>query len=109
MTRPLILITNDDGIASPGLAAVAAALDPLGELLIVAPASQQTSMGRSRSQQGGRDGKLLQVRYGGQSWDGVAANATPALAVEHAIRELATRPVALAVSDVNYGENKCTI
>ena len=43
---PLILITNDDGIDSSGLAAVAAALDPLGELLIVAPRTQQTSMGR---------------------------------------------------------------
>jgi len=107
MIRPLILISNDDGITSPGLAAVAAALDPLGELLIVAPASQQTSMGRSRSQQEGRDGKLWRTRvhYGSQSWDGVAANATPALSVEHGIQELATRPVDLVVSGVNYGEN----
>jgi 5'-nucleotidase len=47
MSRPLILIVNDDGIDSPGLAAAALALDPLGELLIVAPRVQQSAMGRS--------------------------------------------------------------
>ena len=56
--KPLILLTNDDGIHSPGLAAAAMALDPLGELLIVAPDEQQTSMSRSRSQQCGGDGSI---------------------------------------------------
>jgi 5'-nucleotidase len=110
MTQPLILLTNDDGLASPGLAAAAAALAPLGELLIVAPAFQQSSMGRSRTQQGGLDGRLHpgEVRYGDQVWPGVAAYATPALAVEHALLELATRPVDLVVSGINYGENVST-
>ena len=110
MIQPLIVLTNDDGIASPGLAAAAAALAPLGELLIVAPAFQQTSMGRSRTQQGGLDGRLFPaiVRYGDRAWPGVAANATPALAVEHALLELAPRPVSLVVSGINYGENVST-
>jgi len=43
---PLILITNDDGIASPGLRAAAQAVADLGELLIVAPSTQQN---RSRA------------------------------------------------------------
>ncbi len=107
MTRPLILVTNDDGIDSPGLAAAVAALDPLGDLLIVAPAEQQTSMSRSRSQQHGADGRLFrrEVRFGEQVWPAVAANATPALVVEHAVQELAPRPIDLAVSGINYGEN----
>jgi 5'-nucleotidase len=107
MTQPLILLTNDDGIESPGLAAAAAALDPLGELLIIAPASQQTSMARSRSQKDGRDGRLFRqdVLYGDQRWDGIAANATPALSVEHGLQEFAQRPVNLVVSGINYGEN----
>lgn len=110
MTQPLILLTNDDGIASPGLAAAAAALSPLGELLIVAPAAQQTSMGRSRTQQGNLDGRLFPatVCYGDLSWPGVGAHATPALAVEHALHELAQRPVDLVVSGINYGENVST-
>jgi 5'-nucleotidase len=107
MPRPLILVTNDDGVASPGLAAAVAALDPLGELLIVAPATQQTSMGRSRSQAGSLDGRLERVRvtFGDREWPAVAANAVPAIVVEHAVRELATRPIDLAVSGINYGEN----
>ena len=42
--KPLILLTNDDGIDSPGLLAMAEAIEDLGELLIAAPAIQQTSM-----------------------------------------------------------------
>lgn len=110
MTQPLLLLTNDDGIGSPGLAAAAAALAPLGELLIVAPAIQQTSMGRSRTQQGDLDGRLFAttVRYRDQAWPGTAAFATPALAVEHALAELAPRPVDLVVSGINFGENVST-
>jgi len=107
MSLPLILVTNDDGIESPGLAAAAAALSPLGELLIIAPATQQTSMGRSRSEQSGRDGRIFKttVSFGSQSWEGFAANATPALAVELGLQALAPRPVSLVVSGINYGEN----
>jgi len=35
--RPLILLTNDDGIGSPGLWALARAVQTLGDLLVVAP------------------------------------------------------------------------
>lgn len=110
MTQPLILLTNDDGIQSPGLSAAAAALAPLGELLIVAPAYQQTSMGRSRTQQGDLDGRIVPttVRHGAQTWAGAAAYATPAMAVEHALLELAPRAVDLVVSGINYGENVST-
>ena len=45
--KPLILITNDDGIDSPGLRAAVKAVKDLGEILIAAPASQQTAMSRS--------------------------------------------------------------
>ena len=106
-TRPLILLTNDDGINSPGLAAAAAALDPLGDILIVAPSEQQTSMSRSRSQNERINGMLSphSVHYQEQSWSGIAANATPALAVEHAVQVIAKRPISLVVSGINYGEN----
>jgi len=105
--NPLILITNDDGINSPGLAAAAEALHSLGDLLIAAPFEQQTSMGRSKTQQRRRDGTITKttVKYGDHSWEGYSIKSTPALAVEHAIVELADRPIALAVSGINYGEN----
>jgi 5'-nucleotidase len=106
MSRPLILLTNDDGIDSPGLAALAAALDPIAELLIVAPRVQQSGMGRSMPKE--NDGRLFQttVRSGEQTWEGYAAHASPAQAVQHAILELsAERPIDLAISGINYGEN----
>lgn len=108
--KPLILITNDDGIHSPGLAAAAAALDPLGDLLIVAPQEQQTSMARSRSQACGGDGTITktEVIFQGKKWPGFGVKATPALAVVHAVHELANRPITLAVSGINYGENLAT-
>jgi 5'-nucleotidase len=105
MTRPLILLVNDDGIDSPGLAASAAALDPLGDLLIVAPSEQQSGMGRSFPPF--YDGRLFErsISYNGQSWKGYAANASPAQAAQHGILELAERAPALVVSGINYGEN----
>ncbi len=108
MTRPLILLCNDDGIASPGLAAAAAALAPLGDLLIVAPSQQQSGMGRSFPKF--NDGRLFPatVRHNGQVWPGYGANASPAQAVDHAVLELAGRMPALAVSGINYGENVST-
>lgn len=107
-TQPLILLTNDDGIESPGLAALAAALDPLGELLIVAPSSQQSGMGRSMpSTIDGYDGRIVptNVSYGEQVWPAYGVNGTPAQAVQHAILELAPRRLALAASGINFGEN----
>ena len=104
-TRPLILLCNDDGIDSPGLAASAAALDPLGELLIVAPSVQQTGMGRSFPLE--NDGRISAavVKRGDQSWPAYSANGSPAQVVEHALLELADRTPDLVVAGINYGEN----
>ena len=104
---PLILITNDDGIASPGLAAAAAAMDDLGKLLIVAPLHQQTSMGRSRILLPHQDGRIQEtvIRYLDKEWPAYSVDATPALVVDAAINLIASKPVSFAVSGINYGEN----
>lgn len=105
MTRPLILLTNDDGVNSPGLAALAAALDPLGDLLIVAPQVQQSGMGRSFPQS--NDGRMFEttIHANGQAWKAYGVSASPAQAVLHGVLELADRPITLAASGINYGEN----
>ena len=107
---PLILVTNDDGIESPGLAASVAALSPLGDLLILAPLHQQTSAARSRPAKVVSGGLMIPrtIRYQDRSWEGFAVDATPAVAVDHGILELADRPVSLVVSGINYGENVST-
>src|SRR3954454_21532886 len=42
-----ILVTNDDGIRAPGIVALAQALQPLGEITVVAPSENQTGTGHS--------------------------------------------------------------
>ena len=43
----LILLTNDDGIYAPGLAAIERELRRLGEVVVVAPATEQSGVGHS--------------------------------------------------------------
>jgi len=103
---PLIFVTNDDGIDSPGLHAAVEAIADLGEPLIVAPFTQQTSMGRSMpvgAEVGVVEERLL--RIGGRRYPAFAVNGSPAQAALHAILELAPRVPSLCVSGVNYGEN----
>jgi 5'-nucleotidase len=45
--EPQILLCNDDGIAAPGIRALAEALDPLGQLCVVAPESEQSAVGHA--------------------------------------------------------------
>lgn len=103
--RPLILVTNDDGIDSPGLLAAVAAVDPLGEVLICAPREQQTAMGHSFPSY--NDGQLFErtLTHNGQSWNAYAVNGSPAQTVQHAVIELADRTPDLLVAGINYGEN----
>lgn len=104
--KPLLLITNDDGIHSPGLLAVAEAVCDLGELLISAPITQQTGMGRAfpRMANTGIIEKIpLQVN--GQKLLGYGVHGSPAFAVAHGVLELANRKPDLCISGINYGEN----
>src|SRR3972149_6015384 len=47
MSTPLVLVTNDDGINAPGLAALAEALAPLGDVYVVAPEREQSTVGHA--------------------------------------------------------------
>ena len=104
--KPLILITNDDGILSPGLHAAAEAVMDFADLLIVAPHTQQTSMGRSFPKTddiGIIDGHELILN--GVISKAYGVHGSPATAVSHAILELADRKPDLCISGINYGEN----
>ena len=46
-SKPVILVTNDDGITAPGIAALVEAVRPLGEVVVVAPDSPQSGMGHA--------------------------------------------------------------
>ncbi len=105
MNKPLILVTNDDGIVSNGLWAVVEAVLPLGEVLVVAPDRQWSGGGRSMPRDvSGR----IQPAYrevDGEQVAAYAVDASPALAVDHGVVELASRKPSLVVSGINFGAN----
>jgi len=105
MTKPQILLTNDDGIGSPGLWAAAAALASIGHVTVAAPREQSSGMGRSLP---GTSSGLIheeQLEVNGQQWTVYAVDGSPAQAVLHAILEIMPQKPDLVVSGINYGEN----
>lgn len=106
LKKPLILVTNDDGIESPGLRAAAEAVMGLGEVMVVAPTTQQTSM--SRSLAGNPNDFLHRIDYevNGQNIPAHHINCSPARLMLHAVDVLFSgRKPDLLVSGINYGEN----
>jgi len=103
---PLILVTNDDGVLSPGIAAAVEAVQELGDVLISAPRHQQTSMGRAFPIGSGL-GRIdaVDVRAGERMHGGFGVHGSPAQAVSHAMLEIADQMPDLCVSGINYGEN----
>lgn len=106
--RPLILLTNDDGIRSPALWAAAEALSEIGFITVAAPREQSSGAGRSMPISS--DGKLVeeQVEIRGKKWKVYAVGGSPAQAVQHGILELMPRKPDLVVAGINYGENLAT-
>jgi len=106
MEKPIqILLTNDDGIQSPGLWAAAGALSELGYVHVVAPRDQFSGAGRSLPSTS--DGIITpqQMQVNGKLWTVYSVGGTPAQAVLHAICEILPEPPDLVVSGINYGEN----
>ncbi|MEJ5241677.1 MAG: 5'/3'-nucleotidase SurE [Anaerolineales bacterium] len=105
MSKRQILLTNDDGIGSPGLWAAAEALSALGYVTVVAPRQQSSGMGRSlpNTSDGIITEEIVQIR--GQSWKVYSVGGSPAQAVLHGILEIMSQPPHLVVSGINYGEN----
>lgn len=103
--RKQILLTNDDGIESPGLWAAAEALSTLGYVTIAAPRNQSSGAGRSHPIHS--DGRITprQLQIGNQIWTAYAIGGTPAQAVMYALLDLLPQRPDLVVSGINYGEN----
>jgi 5'-nucleotidase len=103
--KPHILLTNDDGIRSPGLWMAASELSKIGFVTVVAPREQSTAMGRSMPSTS--DGRIYQerVQVAGQEWSVYAVNGSPAQAVQYGILEISSQKPDLVVAGINYGEN----
>jgi 5'-nucleotidase len=100
-----ILLTNDDGIRSPGLWTLAASLSDLGFVTVTAPREQSSGAGRSLP--GSSDGIISEerVQVNGQEWTVFAVGGSPAQSVLHGVLEILKSGPDLVVSGINYGEN----
>ncbi len=105
MTKKQILLTNDDGIRSPGLWAAAEALSALGYVTVVAPREQSSAMGRSMPTTSDGIIKEETVHINGQDWQVYAVGGSPAQAVQHGVLRILDIKPDLIVSGINYGEN----
>ena len=103
--RPLVLLCNDDGIDAAGIAALAAGLEGLGTLAVVAPFLEQSAVGHAITV---RDPMRVHVwtfdNPGGPVW-ARAVTGTPADCVKIAVQRLLPRPPDLVVSGINHGPN----
>src|SRR5215207_3528614 len=103
--RPQILLTNDDGILSPGLWAAAAALSKLGFVTVTAPRDQSSGMGRSLPSTSDGIIQEKRVQVNGQEWSVYSVGGSPAQTVLYGVLEIMKRKPDLVVSGINYGEN----
>lgn len=106
MTTRQILITNDDGIQSPGLEAAVKAVVHLGEVTVIAPTNQQTGTGRGLT--GNKQTSLLPVEYtvNGSNIIAFHCDCSPALIVRHSLMTVfRLKKPDLVISGINYGEN----
>lgn len=107
----MILITNDDGIDSLGLAAAARGAMRVGDVIIAAPNAQQTAMGRAyppREDLGIID--IIEIDIGiGHPVEAYAVHGSPGYAAAYGIAEIAPklrgRKPDITVSGINIGAN----
>jgi 5'-nucleotidase len=98
----LILLTNDDGIYAPGLAALERALGRLGNVCVVAPAAEQSGVGHAITYL--TPLIVKDVFHDDEHW-GWAVEGSPADCVKLGIHEFCPRPPDLVVSGINSGLN----
>ncbi len=95
---PRILVTNDDGYFSPGIAALAAALRALGDVTVVAPQAEASAVGHALTLR-------RPLRIEKMSAQVFAVDGTPTDCVNIAIDEVMVEPPDLVVSGINNGLN----
>ena len=108
MIKPQILLTNDDGISSPGLWAAAKALSALGFVTVAAPREQHSGAGRSVPSWSDGEVKPTKLLIGDEEWTCYAMGGSPAQSVQMGIFHVLKRKPDLVVSGINYGENPAT-
>ncbi len=105
MQKPLILVTNDDGITAPGLRALIRFMKELGEVVVVAPDSPQSGKGHAITLDSTLFSKKLTVDIDNGAGEEYSCSGTPADCVKLALQVLLDRRPDLCVSGINHGTN----
>ena len=98
----LILLTNDDGIYAPGLAALERALRAWGDVVVVAPAVEQSGVGHSITF---LNPVVVKEVFDGERLRGYAVEGSPADSVKLGITQFCPKRPDLVVSGINSGLN----
>ena len=101
--RPIILITNDDGITAPGIRSLVNAVKDLGDVVVVAPDKPQSGMGHAITI--GVPLRLDKVQGffdGAEAWQ---TNGTPVDCVKLAVDKILHRKPDICLSGINHGAN----
>ena len=101
--RPVILVTNDDGITAPGIRNLVESVADLGDVVVVAPDSHQSGMGHAIT-----ISNILRISQHDFQMAGVEAyktSGTPVDCVKLAIYKILKRKPDVLLSGINHGSN----
>ncbi|HEV7229817.1 MAG TPA: 5'/3'-nucleotidase SurE [Bacteroidia bacterium] len=101
-SRPLILVTNDDGIMAPGILALTSVMKELGDVVVVAPDKPQSGMGHAITINSTLRIHKSQAHGVSQEF---SCSGTPVDCVKIAVNKILHRKPDLCVSGINHGSN----
>jgi len=102
-TKPLILVTNDDGITAPGIRALIEVMNNIGDVVVVAPDSPQSAMGHAITINSTLHLHKIKITDGPQQE--FSCSGTPADCIKLGLNELLDRKPDICVSGINHGSN----
>lgn len=105
MQKPLILVTNDDGITAPGLRSLVRYMKDIGDVVVVAPDSPQSGMGHAITLDSTLYSKKVTIDLENGANEEYSCSGTPADCVKLALQVLLERRPDICVSGINHGTN----
>ncbi len=100
--RPVILVTNDDGVTAPGIRALVEAVKGLGKVVVVAPDKPQSGMGHAITI--GHPLRLQKVNVF-EDVETYSCSGTPVDCVKLAVDKILHRKPDICISGINHGAN----
>lgn len=101
--KPVILVTNDDGIMAPGIHNLVNAVKDLGTVVVVAPDKPQSGMGHAITV--GEPLRLTRTDRFEEGVESYSCSGTPVDCVKLAVDKILNQPPDLCLSGINHGSN----